>query len=389
MPSAGLDRFHRLADHRLVQRDLLGGQRHEQVRLGLARQFGRDAGVGLPAPQQERPDQGGEPGGRVGVAVPLDRHRHPAGERLQVAEQARRRPVEDRPQVRQPVLHRCSGQRDPGGRGHRPQLARGPRQRVLRVLRLVGDHQAPADLGEPGRVPQHHAVGDQDDLVDGQILQVPAAAVVAADRDVGGEPAHLALPGAEQRRRADHERRSRFGLPPVQVQRDHLDRLAQPHVVGEAAAEPGIAHRRQPGQAPPLIGPQRRRQPGRRLEGHRGGRDAGDPGGQVGERAFRDHRHRLAVDLRRAREHGAERLGRAHPRPRRPAQPVEQGRVEDHPAAPQPDQRPFRLGQGGDLVGVEQRAVERELPPEIQQRLPARTRRPSACPAPAWGRPAA
>ena len=37
-----LDRFHRLADHRLVQRDLLGGQRHEQVRLGLARKFRRD-----------------------------------------------------------------------------------------------------------------------------------------------------------------------------------------------------------------------------------------------------------------------------------------------------------------------------------------------------------
>src|SRR5580693_4979634 len=67
------------------------------------------------------------------------------------------------------------------------------------VLRLVGDNQAPAHLGEPCGVPQHHAVGDQDDLVNGQFLQVPAASVVPADRNVGGEPAYLPLPSAKQR----------------------------------------------------------------------------------------------------------------------------------------------------------------------------------------------
>ena len=127
------------------------------------------------------------------------------------------------------------------------------------MLRLVGDDQAPADLGEPCRVTQHHAVGDQDDLVGGQVLQVAPASVVPADRDVRGEPSYLALPGAEQRRRAHHERGTRLGVSPVQVQRDHLDGLAQAHVVGEAAAEPGVAHPGQPGQASLLIRPQRRR----------------------------------------------------------------------------------------------------------------------------------
>jgi hypothetical protein len=146
--------------------------------------------------------------------------------------------------------------------------------------------------------------------------------VVAADRDFWGEPAHLALPGAEQGRRAHHERGSAFDVPPVQVQCDDLDRLAQPHVVGEAAAQPGIAYPGQPGQAPPLIGPKHRRKPWWLIQRHQGGRDAGNPDGQVGERTFRDHRHRLTVDLRRAGEDGAERLGRAHSRPRRATQPV-------------------------------------------------------------------
>ena len=122
----GGDRLHRLPDDRLVQRDLLCGQRHEQVRLGLARQFGRYTRIGLSAAQQERPDQGGEPRGSVGVPVPLDRDRHPAGERLQVPQQPRCRPVEDGPQIRQPVLHRGPGQRDPGRRRECAQFPGGP-----------------------------------------------------------------------------------------------------------------------------------------------------------------------------------------------------------------------------------------------------------------------
>ena len=76
-----------------------------------------------------------------------------------------------------------------------------------------------------------------------------------------------------------------------------------------------------------------------------------EPGGQVGERAVGDHGDRLAVDLHRPGQHGAQRLGRAQPAARRPAEPLQQGRVDGHPPAPQPDQRPLGLGQVGHLVG--------------------------------------
>jgi hypothetical protein len=129
------------------------------------------------------------------------------------------------------------------------------------MLGLVGDDQPPADLREPRRVAQHHAVGSQDDLIDGQVQQMPSAPVVPTNWDIPSEPAYLVLPGAQQRRRAHHKRGTRLGVPAVQVQRDHLDRLAQPHIVGQAAAEPGVAHPGQPGQAPLLIRPERRREP--------------------------------------------------------------------------------------------------------------------------------
>ena len=235
------------------------------------------------------------------------------------------------------------------------------------MLCLVGDDQAPADLGELPGVAQHHAVGDQHDLVGGQVAQVPPAAVEPADSDLRGEPPDLALPGAQQGGRAHHEGGPRLELPPVQVQRDDLDRLTEAHVVGEAAAEPRIAHPGQPRQAALLIRPQRRQQAWRRIDRLRRGAEAGDPRGEVSQRAFGGDPDSLAVDFRLASQHRTERLGGPHPGPRRTPQPVEQRRVEDHPAAPQPDQRPFRRRERGDLVGVEQRAVERELPAEFQQ----------------------
>jgi hypothetical protein len=155
----------------------------------------------------------------------------------------------------------------------------------------------------------------------------------------------------------------------VQVQRDHLDRLPEAHVVGEAAAEPGVAHAGQPGHPALLVRAQRRHQAGRRVQSRRGGGQPGDPAGEVGQRALRDDRHRLAVDLTGPGQHGAERLRRAHPCLRRAAQPGQQRRVERHPPAAQPDQRPLRLGQLSDLLGVQQLAAERQLPPELQQRL--------------------
>ena len=202
MPCAGLDLRHRLAHHRLVERGLLGGERHEHGRsrssaAARARCPGRSCAGGAGT---------AGPGGRTarwprgpGTARP---GRPPAAERLQGTEQPGRGPVEDRPQLGQPVLHRGAGQRDPGRRRECPQRPGGPRQRVLGVLGLVGDDQAPTDLGQRAGVPAHHPVGDQDDLVGGQVVEVPFAAVVAAYRDrrgrTGASPApscRAATPG--------------------------------------------------------------------------------------------------------------------------------------------------------------------------------------------------
>ncbi len=77
------------------------------------------------------------------------------------------------------------------------------------MLCLVRDHEPPADRGERRRVQADHTVGDQHHLIGSQIDEVPFAAVVTPDRDAGGEPVQLTFPGAEQRRRAHHQRRAR------------------------------------------------------------------------------------------------------------------------------------------------------------------------------------
>ena len=110
------DLGHRLAHDRLVERHLLGGQRHEPIGLGLRRQLRRDAGVGLAPAQQEGPHQPGERVGGVRVAVALDRHGDPPAERLERAEQPGRGPVEDRPELGEAVLDRRAGEGDAGRR---------------------------------------------------------------------------------------------------------------------------------------------------------------------------------------------------------------------------------------------------------------------------------
>ncbi len=117
MPSARRDLGHRLADDRLVERGLLGGQRHDHVGLGLGRQLRRDARVGLAAGAAGT--AGHQRASRAVASASRYRSTGTATSRrnaVQRAEQPGRRPVEDGPQLRQPVLHRRAGQRDPGRR---------------------------------------------------------------------------------------------------------------------------------------------------------------------------------------------------------------------------------------------------------------------------------
>ena len=86
------------------------------VGLGLGRQLGRDAGVGLAAAQQERPDQPGQPLGRRRVVAALDGLARQRGGTC-VSGPSSPGVVQSRmrPQLGQVVLHRGAGQRDPGG----------------------------------------------------------------------------------------------------------------------------------------------------------------------------------------------------------------------------------------------------------------------------------
>ena len=138
-----LDPLHDVAHERLVEHHLLAGQPDPVVGLGLGRQLGRDARVGLAAAQQERADQVGELRRLGRLLARLDRRRPGLAEGVAAAEQPGDRPVEDRPELGQVVLDRGAGQRDPGRARDGAQRAGGRRTRVLDVLRLVGDHQVP------------------------------------------------------------------------------------------------------------------------------------------------------------------------------------------------------------------------------------------------------
>ena len=78
------------------------------------------------------------------------------------------------------------------------------------MLGLVGDDQVPADVGQGGGIAPHRAVGRQHEAGGGRVEpgEAPGLAVEAAYGQLGGEPPDLGLPVAEQRGRADDERRA-------------------------------------------------------------------------------------------------------------------------------------------------------------------------------------
>ena len=148
-------------------------------------------------------------------------------------------------------------------RGQRARRARLLGLRVLDVLRLVEDDGGPGHAAEVLEVAQQQGVAGDDEavpagrLAEGLSLS-PAHAVMDERGQVGREPLGLALPVADDRGRAHHERGA------VTIRRSlgeqlgqGLHRLAEPHVVGDhaAQAQPRIAP--QPGVAALLIRPQR------------------------------------------------------------------------------------------------------------------------------------
>ena len=132
---------------------------------------------------------------------------------------------------------------------------------VLDVLGLVGDHEVPGDLGELGVADPHGAVRRQHE---------PPASARSSDTAACRGTGAPRRPGAN-RASSCSQLPSRLAgqttsvgpawpaLDAVQVQGDQGDRLAQPHVVGQAGAEAERGELGQPGQPLPLVVAQRRR----------------------------------------------------------------------------------------------------------------------------------
>ena len=381
-----LDAVHRVAHERLVEHDLLAGQRQRVVGLGLGGQLGGDARVGLATPEQERLDQVGELARLGRHRAGLDRPGPDLAERVAAAEQARRAPVEDRPELGEVVLHRGAGERDPPTAGDGAQRPRGRGPRVLHMLGLVGHDEVPGDGVERGVVDPHRAVGGQHEARL-QLAEVALGAVEAAYVDSWREPADLGLPVAEETRRTHHERRPesaggtrRAGtehFDPVQVERDHRHRLAEPHVVGQARAETELGEVGQPGEPVALVVAQVGVQT-------RGGWDRGAGGG--GHEALADleqrgadddrglRRRTCGLDLHHPGQRSSDRLGRLdgadQPLPGFPGR----GRVDDGPAAAQLEDRGGRPRELVHLLGGERVAVQRHLPAEAEQGIGAEQR---------------
>ena len=178
--------------------------------------------------------------------------------------------------------------------------------------------------------------------------------------------------------------RSALG-PLVGLQREHLHRLAQAHVVGEARAEAEPRQERQPRDAPLLVGPQLRPERRRRLDrGDRlldvAGEQLADPAVGV-DRGDGQRNALLAVGLPvvgvapRERHHLAGRERAAGPAAAGPAQELQPGAqplgVDAHPLAPQPDQRRLRGDQLGDLLLGQLVVADRDGPAELRQLLAA------------------
>ena len=370
-----LDPVHRVADEGLVEDDLLPGQREQVVGVGARWQLRRDAGVGLAAAQQERRDQLAEAGRHRRVDARLDRRGPHPPEGLARAEEPRRRPVEQRPELGQLVLDGGAGQRDPGAAGDRAERAGSRRAGVLDVLGLVGDDEVPRHGRQDLGVDPHRAVGGQHEpgLGSGEAGEVAGRAVEAADGDAGGERGDLGLPVSEQGGRADHQRRAgaALALGAVEGERDQRDRLAETHVVGQARAEAERGQLVEPGQALALVVAQAGGKPGGHLD-----RRPVDRGQELvadlQQRGADDHLAGVgvgALDLRHAGERGRDRLGGRGRADQSLARLARQRRVDDRPLAAQPQHRRRRRGQLVHLLVGERVAVEGELPVEREQRV--------------------
>ncbi len=254
--------------------------RHPDFRLG--RQLARD--VSLEAAQNERRHRFAQGGHALGVAPLFDRLSPEAPERELVAEQPRRQPVEEGPQLAEMVLDGRSRQTQ--AVLHREVLERAARlaASVLDGLRLVENGQVKARAREALFVADEDRVGRHDDvgLFDLRPARLAFGPVKDDDAEVRSEARRLPCPVAHERGRPDDERRrvQASGCLLDANVGDGLQRLAEAHLVGEHAAGAALAEPLQEGDSLALIGPKR----GLQLRGSLDGRERrGEAPGALGD----------------------------------------------------------------------------------------------------------
>ncbi len=152
------------------------------------------------------------------------------------------------------------------------------------------------------------------------------------------------------------------------LQREQLDGLAEPHVVGQAGAEPERGQERQPRHAPLLVRPQRRLQA--RGSGQRFQRALRGAVEQVAQPAVRPHGGDRQRGLDVAAAHG-QHVGRGRRVRATAAQEVQAAGqcvgVHRHPLAAHPHQRRLRRHQRGDLLLAQLLVADRDRPAETGQ----------------------
>ena len=144
------------------------------------------------------------------------------------------------------------------------QLAHGPGcsgRRVLDELGLVEDHRRPIDGGEHIEVAGEQAVGGDDEVTGGECRRrfgaiavgaVAPCSMVDGDGHRRGEAAGLGLPVVDDGQRTHHQVRAGT----IDEVGERRRRLAEAHVVGEAAAQSEPVEEPQPAEAATLVWPQ-------------------------------------------------------------------------------------------------------------------------------------
>ncbi len=233
---------HFLEDGR-VERRLFARELAELVGLDLLRQVARH--FGLRSTQDEGVDRRAQALGGALVSG-VDRPGVALLELVEGTEETRRDEVEDRPDLAQAVLDGCPAQGETTIRAQALGRARRGAQRVLDLLGLVDDDVAPVDLLEHLLVAPQERVA-RDDHVGVLELVLPLAALGPVPEGMAQrrrEAVHLAEPVGHDARGGDDERLERLALAldlrvlvlHGEQQGERLDRLAEPHVVGQDAA---------------------------------------------------------------------------------------------------------------------------------------------------------